>query len=404
MIAVEILLVLLGASLAYAWLLYPIALRLAARAPRAPSPAEGPAPASVAVVLSAYNEEDWIAARIANLLAEAPVGVAYAIHVGVDACSDGTAERARAAAAADPRVHVHAFPQRRGKVAVLKDLVAACHEDILVFTDANTLFEPGAMRALLAPLRDPRIGAVCGRLALVSRTPPGSAGAETDAATQEGFYWRWETTLKTRESAVDSCLGVNGGIFAMRRPLFWSDIPDNTMVDDFVIGMKVREQGYRVCYEPRAAAVEELPEVHHEWTRRVRIGAGDYQALMLCRRCLGPRYGRFAWIFWSHKVLRWLTPHIVLVILPLALAAAAAGSPAGRWLGALALAVLALFVVMALLGVATRGVRGCWARIPALFLHYVTMQAALFAGFLRFIAGNLSGHWTRTPRMRTDNR
>ena len=101
----------------------------------------------------------------------------------------------------------------------------------------------------------------------------------------------------------------------IRTGLFWAEIPDNTIIDDFVIGMKVREQGYRMVYAPTAVAREELPEtLDDEWRRRIRIGAGDYQALVLCRKCLLPRYGKFAWMFWSHKVARWFTPHLLLLL------------------------------------------------------------------------------------------
>src|SRR6185503_6079299 len=114
------------------------------------------------------------------------------------------------------------------------------------------------------------------------------SGGKTD----ESVYWKFETWLKTRESELDSCLGANGAIYAIRARLFWASIPPNTIIDDFVIGMKVREQGYRMLYEPRAIALEELPpEVAHEWKRRVRIGAGDYQAIRLCRACLSPSFG-----------------------------------------------------------------------------------------------------------------
>ncbi len=398
----EIVMVVLLAVMGYAWVVFPVVLGWVAGKRKKESVAVGGvdgAGLSVGVVFSAYNEEAHIAERIRNLLEEAPVGRAYEIHVGVDASSDDTAGAAQRAAAGHSHVHVHAFGQRRGKVAVIKDLVARCQAELLVFTDANTFFERGAMRTLLAHFGEPGIGGVCGRLALVAKRPTERAlRVETDAGTDEGFYWRWETALKIRESAVDSCLGANGAIFAMRRELFWRDIPDNTMVDDFVIGMKVREQGARVLYEPGAVAVEELPHVRHEWGRRVRIGAGDYQALVFCRRCLLPRHGRFAWCFWSHKVLRWFTPHAALLLIPCAAMALVVGSPWGRVLGALCLAGLAATGVFVLLGVMVRDSTSRLARLPALCLHFVSMQAALFAGFLRYVSGDLTGAWKRTPR------
>jgi hypothetical protein len=160
--------------------------------------------------------------------------------------------------------------------------------------------------------------------------------------------------------------------------------------------MKVRERGYRMIYEPAALAIEEIPPaVSHEWKRRVRIGAGDYQALRLCKACLSPAYGAFAWAFWSHKVLRWFTPHLLLAGVPLAVAAALSDEPA------LGLAVLAAYLLVgaaALLGFLLQE-SDCLLARPLRGVHYLlAMQAALFVGFLRFCRGNLTGSWQRTAR------
>ena len=137
---------------------------------------------------------------------------------------------------------------------------------------------------------------------------------EDGRKTEENFYWRLENQLKEWESRLDSCLGVNGGIFAARKSALF-EFSDNTVVEDFVIGMRVRERDYRVKYIGDAVGYEESPSaVSHEFKRRVRIGAGDYQALSLCWKCLLPRYGWFAFCFWSHKLFRWLTPFCLALI------------------------------------------------------------------------------------------
>ncbi|MCX7591401.1 MAG: glycosyltransferase, partial [Kiritimatiellae bacterium] len=321
--------------LAYAWLGYPVLLCLVAvwrhrsNGDRLPCPISAPVE-RVAVLLSAHNEERHIIARLENLLMAVAhtrrtvpflAACRFDIYVGCDGCTDGTAAAAREVAARHTGIHVFEFVERRGKVAVLKELVKlSAPSCFLVFTDANTVFREDALAVLLRPFADSRVGGVCGRLILrpVCTTGNGEdeSVAQPDMAVPpEGFYWQWENRLKELESRVDSCLGANGAIYAIRRELFWHDIPENTVVDDFVIGMKVREQGWRMAYEPLAVAEEELPGMEHEWRRRVRIGAGDFQALSLCRRCLLPRYGLFAWAFWSHKVLRWFTPHLLLMSL-----------------------------------------------------------------------------------------
>ena len=263
--------------------------------------------------------------------------------------------------------------------------------DVLVFTDANTVFLEGAMEKLLKHFDDSEVGGVCGKLILRSQ---GVAGR----GAPEGVYWRWEAGLKERESLIDSCLGANGAIYAIRRELFWSGIPDNTIIDDFVIGMKVREAGMRMVYESEAIAEEDLPDQRDEWGRRVRIGAGDYQALKLCSTCLGPNFGRFAWMFWSHKVLRWFTPHILLLLLFVSLALVLQG--AGSVLARIVMVGLGTIFACGLVGTMTRGNESGVFALCQLCDHFVAMQAALFVGFLKFCRGGLKGAWERTGRER----
>jgi cellulose synthase/poly-beta-1,6-N-acetylglucosamine synthase-like glycosyltransferase len=400
------LLIITASLLAYTWLVYPLVMwRVARRRQDTTWPAAGPP--GVVVVFSAHNEESVIVERLENLAALDYPPNRLRVCVGVDGGTDATAALAREWAATHDHVEVTVSEQNRGKTAMLKQLVQStishppstlnpqpspippslAPPSILVFTDANTHFAPDTLRRLTAPFADPRVGGVCGRLVFRRRA---------DGATQEEGYWSIETRLKTAESRLDSCLGANGAIYAMRMDCFWPDLPDNTIVDDFVIGMKVREQGWRFVYEPRACAWEDLPvRVEQEWTRRVRIGAGSFQALGLCRRCLTPRYGRFAWAFWSHKVLRWFTPHLMLVGLAAAAAWAVSGGTAAH--------ALPVAAAVAVLGCGLIGRLG--VRAPSrlfkpfqLLYYFLAMQAALFAGFLRYCRGGLTGRWERTER------
>lgn len=306
--------------------------------------------APCSIIIAAYNEEEVIRERLDNLASiDLPEGTE--ILVGCDGCDDQTAKIAgawsaencshrdtqgteegagdlgsrrsqvgcqrsegnglrvqnqRPSASISGSFSVFDFPERRGKPSVLKDLVAAATGDILILSDANTMFAKDAIRRLLAPFADPKIGGVCGRLVFV----------EGQSTTKENLYWRLETWLKIKESQIDSCLGANGAIYAIRHELFWSFLPSTTIVDDFVIGMKVREAGKRLVYVSEAVAREDMPkDVQAEWHRRIRIGAGGYQAISLCKACLAPRYGFFALAFWSHKVLRWFTPHLMILAL-----------------------------------------------------------------------------------------
>jgi cellulose synthase/poly-beta-1,6-N-acetylglucosamine synthase-like glycosyltransferase len=372
------------------------------------------------VLFSAHNEAAVIRQRLENL-----DGVDYPrdrmrVLVGIDGGEDKTAEIARRWSETHSYVRVHVSDHNQGKASMLKRLVAQVEPGtagVLVFTDANTMFAPEALRVLAARFADPKVGGVCGRLVFAGQAshppaspslhPPSSAPRQTD----EPVYWDIETRMKMAESGLDSCLGANGAIYAIRAGLFPSDFADNTIVDDFVIGMKVREQGYRMVYETGAIAYEEAPgAVTEEWRRRVRIGAGAYQALVTCRRCLLPRYGVFAWMFWSHKVLRWFTPHLLVGWLTLygLWLLGVGGSGGETWpircgspfsAGSLA---LGLPVVIACLAggigwlVGTSGWR--WAVPFRLANYFLVMQAALLVGFVRFCRGDLSGSWRRTAR------
>lgn len=401
------LLIVTASLLAYTWLVYPLVMwRVARRRQDATWPAAEPR--GVVVVFSAHNEESVIVERLENLAALDYPPDRLRVCVGVDGGTDATAALAREWAATHDHAEVTVSEQNRGKTAMLKQLVQSLEggrseqtadpgpqtadrerdaASILVFTDANTHFAPDTLRRLTAPFADPRVGGVCGRLVFRRRA---------DGATQEEGYWSIETRLKTAESHWDSCLGANGALYAIRRECFWQALPDNTIVDDFVIGMKVREQGWRFVYEPRACAWEDLPvRVEQEWARRVRIGAGSFQALGLCRRCLTPRFGRFAWAFWSHKVLRWFTPHLMLVGLATATAWAFSGGTAAH-----ALPVAAAVTVLGCGLIGRLGVRAPSRLFKPfqLMYYFLAMQAALFMGFLRYCRGGLTGRWERTER------
>jgi len=358
----------------------------------APIPCHFP---TVSILLSAYNEEKHIDNRIRNLIELDYPQNKFSICIGIDGSTDRTAEIAKNWVSKIQGLRVYAFNQRRGKIAVLRELVAQNRNDILIFTDANTAFKPDALKKLVSHFQNPSVGGVCGRLLLLGEK-------------EESFYWRMENHLKRMESSLDSCLGANGAIYAIRRHLFWSDIPDNTIVDDFVIGMKVREQRKRVLYETEAVAEENLPSTAEEWGRRIRIGAGDYQALMLCRKCLLPSYKKFAWMFLSHKVFRWFTPQILLTLFICSLALLVnyffSGDSHFYLFEIVAIFGGSLMVIVflsALIGRLLKNVTFSAGKILGFLRlcdHFFTMQVALFLGFIRFCRGNLRGYWKRTSR------
>ena len=204
---------------------------------------------SVSVLIAAFNEQDCIARRVENLLAQDYPPDKLEILIGSDASTDETDAIVQRYGARGVKL---SRAERCGKAGVLSRLVALAKGDVLVMTDANTEFERDAIRHLVQPLRDDEVGLVCGRLRLHS--PAG-------APVTEGAYWKLESLLKLYESRRGCVMGANGGIYAVRKDLF-PPLPAGTVVDDFVAALRVLAAGSKVAYEPEAVAHEETAPDH----------------------------------------------------------------------------------------------------------------------------------------------
>jgi cellulose synthase/poly-beta-1,6-N-acetylglucosamine synthase-like glycosyltransferase len=342
---------------------------------------DGPWP-RVSIVFSAFDEEGCIREKIENCLALDYPADLLEVVVGCDGCTDRTAELARAAGGA--RVRVEELSPRAGKATVLSRLVPSARGDVVVLTDANTLLDPGAVKALAARLRDPEVGAVVGRLRLYNRER---------REYEESLYWQYETALKHWEGKHGCVVGANGGIYAIRRLLFAALRPD-TIVDDFVIPARIAARGWKVVFAADAVAHEETTEDYgREFVRRARIGAGNWQALLRVPDLLDPRSGFLFFAFVSHKLLRWAAPFLLAIAL--AANVAAAGAP-GAWGYRAILAAHLAFYALALAG--RLGVAGRLRRAASLARYFVWMNAALAVGFWRFLRGTQRATWQRTAR------
>lgn len=336
----------------------------------------------VSILVSAYNEEQLIAKRMGNLLDLDYPLERLEILVGSDGSTDRTCEIAKIYETQG--IRLVAFEQRRGKASVLNDLVTQARGEIMILTDANTFFHAQAARELIRALwRYPLACAVVGHLELRSSTAAGNL---------DGMYWRYETWLKTLESRFGSVLGANGAIYAFRRERY-QPLPKGAIVDDFLIPMLIRlRSGGKVFFIPTAEAWEKSPErVRDEFRRRVRIGAGDLQALIWTWRLLLPWKGMVALAYFSHKVLRWLGPWLMLMGLGANLWLL--GTPFFRLLffGQLVFYGLGLGAALVhhipILGAAASGVR-----------YFLVLNAALLLGFARFALRVARPFWSTAPR------
>lgn len=336
---------------------------------------------SIAIVISAFNEERDIGARIENLLAADYPAHLIQIHIGSDGSTDRTNEILTSYN--DPRLHAFPFVTNRGKASVLNDLVARAEAPILVFSDANTHFDRQALRRLVSHFSDRSVGAVSGELRLRS-----SSGDN-----QDSLYWRMEQYLKFFEARIGGLLGANGAIYAIRREL-WQPLAPDTICDDFCVAMSIAAAGYRLIYEPTAWAEEDTPDaIGEEYKRRVRIGIGNFQALVRHPEYIFRTSAGTIFSYLSHKVLRWIAPHLLLIALA---ASCALAIDSVFWRVFSGLQWACYLGTWLLYRMSNRGYA-----VPRLF-RAVTYLLALNWAFLvasfRYATGRYNGSWRRTNR------
>lgn len=372
-----------AALVVYAYLAYPVLVWWLVR--RRPAiehetPPDNALP-SASLLIAAHNEADVIEARIRNALALDYPSDKLEIVVASDGSTDGTNEIVRRFVG--PRVRLLEFAPRRGKAATLNGAVRQLRGELVMFSDANTFWDASAARALARWFAEPATGVVCGRLQLVDP----ASGNNVDS-----LYWRYENFLKRCEARLGVLLGANGAIYAMRRRLV-EPIPDDTIVDDFVIPLSAYlRTGCRMIYDPSATASEETPaRLGCEFRRRARIGAGGFQSLArlggLCRW----RHGWLAFAFVSHKLCRWLAPFGLIAALVANVALA--GTPSFRAL----LAGQAAFYSVAVVGGAVPG-RHPLCRLARAATLFTSVNLALLVGCWRWLSGHQRGVWQRTAR------
>jgi cellulose synthase/poly-beta-1,6-N-acetylglucosamine synthase-like glycosyltransferase len=363
--------------LGYLYVGYPLAAWLRARVSPRPHRREPIAPV-VTVVVVAYNEADRIEGRIRNLLDLEYPAERLDFIIASDGSTDDTAERARTHAGA--RLAVRAFPVRRGKAAVLNDVVPSARGDIVVLGDARQRFEPASLNALVSNFADPSVGAVSGELMLTAGTTAAGDGA--------GFYWRYEKFMRRCESCSDSTFGVTGAIYAIRRALF-EPVPADTILDDVLIPLRIVRRGYRVLFDARARAIDRAPATgRQEFVRKARTIAGTFQ--LFCRESwiMSPGRNRIWFQTVSHKGLRLVAPLLHVVVLA-----------CGVGLRDLPPYRLMLFAQAAFCGAALAG----WAqghRTPHLRIVTVPyaiclMNWATIVAFVRFVTGRQQAVWDR---------
>lgn len=355
---------------------YPLSLMVMGlfRPRRSPPPEDRRTP-TVALVISAHNEERVLGMKLENSLEVDYPSDRLRIVVVSDGSTDATETIARRYAARG--VVLKAFPERRGKVACLNDVIPGLDTEIVVMSDANSLYRPDAIRMLTRHFEDPEVGCVCGELLYVNpRALPAGEG--------ERMYWNYERAIKRMESAVGALLGANGAIYAYRRILFRP--VDPLMFCDDLIPIRIRLQGYLALYDPRAVCTEEAAAEGTEFRRRRRHASfGLRSMLRLAREAVGTWNGLVLYQCLSHRVLRWLGGPALGMI--------AVSSPflPSPW-RMLAFWAQGVFYGAALLGfVADRA--GLRWRILYLPYYFMVLTVAGLAGLVSFLARSDKPYW-----------
>lgn len=298
----ELLFCLSAAALFYTYAGYPLLLALISSLRSRPV-RRGAFEPKVSVIITAYNEERDLAEKLENTLALDYPRELLEIIVASDCSTDGTDAIAREFSGRGVRLHRQS--ERLGKTAAQNAAVAQAHNEILLFSDATSLYQPDVVRTIMPSFADPEVGCVAGRLEYVDASDSGvGRGARS--------YWSYETFLKRHESRVGSLIGVSGCLYAVRRsayvPLY------HEACSDFIIATKMVEQGLRAVYEPNAVCTEQTNrQGDKELKMRVRIIAQTFTDLWRHRSLLNPLRGGFYGVqLLSHKVMRYLVPFFLM--------------------------------------------------------------------------------------------
>jgi glycosyltransferase involved in cell wall biosynthesis len=373
---VEILFWLSAGGVLYTYVGYPVALWwLARRRVSTHTNAGDPAP-GVTLIVPFHNEEAKVVSKIENTAALRYPGDRLQVVLVSDGSTDDTVRRLRAAAT--PGMMVIELPVRRGKAAALNAGLAAANHDVVVFSDASIALEPEALQHLVAPFADASIGVVSGEDRIAE-----SGG--------EGWYGRYELLLRRLESSVHSIVGASGSFYAQRRALCGRFAEG--MAPDFLSVLRTVELGSRAISEPTAVgAMTSVKDPSREFERKVRTSIRGMTTLFGHSRLLNPiRFGMFSVQLWSHKVLRWAVPFLLLLLLGSSVLLAESPFFA-------AILGLQVFFYGLALGAHAR-LMDLHRTLPGkIALYFSIVNVALFVAWIRYAAGTRQELWTPSRR------
>lgn len=345
----------------------------------------------VTLFIAAYNERAYVKAKMENTFSlNYPKDKLKIVWV-TDGSDDGTPEEVLRYK--NDQTEVLHLPERGGKIGAMNRGMKFITSPIVVFCDANTMLGEESIIRIVRLFTDPKVGCVSGEKRVMS------IGTEAASAT-EGLYWKYESTLKKWDAELYSVVGAAGELFAVRRELY-RDVEKDTLLDDFIISLRIAMDGYTIQYDPDAYAMEHpSANVKEELKRKVRISAGGIQSVIRLLPLLNLfKYGTLSFQYISHRVLRWtLSPLALPFLFILNLTILITNNdPISQAFYSLIFIGQLIFYGTALIGwyFESKGIRLKLLYVP---FYFTMMNFAVFLGFKRFIKGKQSVNWERAKR------
>jgi len=332
---------------------------------------------SIAILIAAHNEEKVIEKKILSVFNTNYPSSKLKVFIGSDASTDRTDQIISNLTNTHSNIEFIKFKGRVGKISIINHLQSLCDEPVLILSDANVIFKQNTIFELVKYFKDSNVGLVSANIIKESSNNDG-------ISYQEKKYLNFENKIKASESyAFNFIMGAEGGCYAIRNNLF-SKVPSNFIVDDFFITMQVLERKNYALLNNLAICIEDVTtDISSEYRRKVRISSGNFQNLFFFKHLLFD-FSSICFAFWSHKVLRWLTPFFIFICL----FSSVFLIPYHKffiWISCIQL-VLLLFPLF-----------NYFFKFNNVFLkfiaHFYLMNFALFEGFIKFIKGIKSSIW-----------
>ncbi len=344
----------------------------------------------VCMFVTAFNEADYVDMKVKNMMElDYPADKMQILWI-TDGSDDGTPE----ILGKYPNMEVHHLPERKGKIHAMNRGIQFVNAPIVIFSDSNTILCRDAVKIIVQTFADPKVGCIAGEKRVLSKVSDNAAGSG------ENLYWKFESWVKRMDSDLNSAVGAVGELFAIRTSLF-EQVENDTILDDFVISLRIAEKGFRIAYTPDAYAIETASvSVAEELKRKVRIAAGGLQTIMRLKGLLNPfRHGMLSIQYISHKVLRWTIAPIALFFLPLVNLLILPEELEIRTFNFFSY-FFYLQVIMYLLALLGWMLEQRKIRFKLLFIPYyfTAMNYASLRGWVRFLKGKQSVNWEKSQR------